>query len=260
MKKILMFYFSGTGMTKYLLIKLQQALYKLDIQLELVAVELANLDNTNWESYQQVALAYSVHGFNAPQLMVEFAKKLPALEHKPAFILASAAGGDMKANLAASHLLTKELKSKGYQLYLDQKIIMPSNFVAKAPEDLLAKILRDLEPTLASLASAISNQTNHLPSYGLGLAMFAKVMRMEWHGARVMGKSFRVTPKCTRCTTCVKHCPVQNVSLQSETIVFGKKCQLCMRCLYGCPQRAIEPRWPYKFITVDSWYDFLDHN
>jgi len=49
---------------------------------------------------------------------------------------------------------------------------------------------------------------------------------------------FMLTPHCTKCGTCVKVCPAQNINL-NDTVVFGNKCETCYACVNLCPTHAI---------------------
>ncbi len=55
-------------------------------------------------------------------------------------------------------------------------------------------------------------------------------------------KGFFADETCTRCGWCVKHCPVQNIAMTDEGVVFLDHCMLCMRCYSFCPSQAIQSR------------------
>ena len=44
---------------------------------------------------------------------------------------------------------------------------------------------------------------------------------------------------CIKCEKCVGVCPVQNIKLVKDSIVFGSKCVACLGCYHRCPQKAI---------------------
>lgn len=45
--------------------------------------------------------------------------------------------------------------------------------------------------------------------------------------------------RCTRCGTCVKVCPVGNISMSEGDVVIGDRCEWCFACLNWCPHQAI---------------------
>lgn len=54
------------------------------------------------------------------------------------------------------------------------------------------------------------------------------------------GKRFEVSEKCNRCQKCVKVCPVHNIEMVDDKIVYGDRCQQCMACIQWCPTCAID--------------------
>ena len=53
-------------------------------------------------------------------------------------------------------------------------------------------------------------------------------------------KGFRVDDGCISCGSCVKSCPLSNISLSGGRPVWGKQCMHCMACIHACPERVIQ--------------------
>jgi len=49
---------------------------------------------------------------------------------------------------------------------------------------------------------------------------------------------FMLTSSCTKCGTCVKVCPANNIALD-DVITFESKCETCYACVNLCPAHAI---------------------
>ncbi|MDR4077755.1 MAG: EFR1 family ferrodoxin, partial [Ruminococcus sp.] len=60
--------------------------------------------------------------------------------------------------------------------------------------------------------------------------------KSNWH---LIGEDFSTTQNCIKCGKCVSICPVNNISLQNEKIVFSNKCVACLGCYHRCPLKAI---------------------
>ncbi|MHA1308684.1 MAG: EFR1 family ferrodoxin [Candidatus Heimdallarchaeota archaeon] len=56
----------------------------------------------------------------------------------------------------------------------------------------------------------------------------------------VMSKKLRADDKCTACEICVEECPVQNITLVDNNIVFDDRCIFCLRCVNNCTEEAIQ--------------------
>ena len=53
-------------------------------------------------------------------------------------------------------------------------------------------------------------------------------------------KPFRVTDGCIHCGKCAASCPMNNITLQEGSPVWGDSCTHCMACINLCPKQAIE--------------------
>lgn len=49
---------------------------------------------------------------------------------------------------------------------------------------------------------------------------------------------FKVTDACVLCGTCVKVCPMGNVTI-AEKVTFGSRCERCYACIQNCPRKAL---------------------
>ena len=79
------------------------------------------------------------------------------------------------------------------------------------------------------------------------------------------GLEYYVNQDCTKCESCIKICPVNNISIDNGQIAFGAKCQQCQACIQWCPQRSINyqgvtekrSRYHYPEITLK---DMIEYN
>ena len=52
-------------------------------------------------------------------------------------------------------------------------------------------------------------------------------------------ESIRITDSCIGCGTCVRLCPMENISIMDNRPSFGHNCVSCGACLQHCPKNAI---------------------
>ncbi len=45
--------------------------------------------------------------------------------------------------------------------------------------------------------------------------------------------------KCITCGLCTSLCPMNNIEIQNNKIIFTDKCTMCYRCFSNCPKQAI---------------------
>jgi len=157
MKKICIFLFSGTGMTSYVIDRLKNELEKTPAEIDVFLLERAEIENIKFNDYEILGIAYPVHSFNAPEIVIDFAKKLPKIESLDTFIV-STAGGDSFMNNSSSNLLFKILNKKGCNVFFDKQFIMPSNFAVKDDETEVRSKIDKVNSDIPAAADEIINR------------------------------------------------------------------------------------------------------
>ncbi len=61
--------------------------------------------------------------------------------------------------------------------------------------------------------------------------------KSNWH---LIGSDFSANSNCVRCGKCVKICPVNNIKIEDNKVVFSDKCIACLGCYHRCPHKAIQ--------------------
>lgn len=252
MKRICIFFFSGTGMTKYVIEQLVQALEPLSAQVDLYPIEETQLQQVSLNNYDLIGIAYPVHAFNAPKIVINFAKQLPDDLSKSVFLI-STAGEDHPVNYSSSQLLMKILRKKQCSVFYDKQLYMPSNFAIQYDEIKVEELLSSVNAAIPQTAQEISSSAERKQSSSSMSTCMASIGRAEWFGAVWLGKLFYADKNCNHCGICSANCPNHNIT-NGNNVRFRWHCGLCMRCLYICPQRAIKIRWPFGFLKFNEWY------
>ena len=252
MKQICLCYFSGTGMTKYVVSGLISEFEKCDISVDCFKIEDAH--EIAVSEYDLFGMAYPVHAFNAPQIVIDYVKRLPESNGVNTFIVHSA-GEDNRINYSASGLLIKKLRNKGYKVFYDNLIEMPSNFIVKHNDAEVKKIIEKANETIPCIAESIIQRKPHFMRKNLVSNILTAISRCEWHGAHIIGKLYYVTKDCVHCGKCAESCPNKNIVVEEKSVKFKWRCGICMRCVYLCPENAVSVRQPFKFIRFNKWYD-----
>ena len=252
MKKVCVFLFSGTGLTKYAIDTIKRELENLSVSVDVYPIETTSAQSVPFGTYDALGIAYPVHAFNAPKIVINFAKTLPKAVSTNVFLI-STAGDDHPINDSSSKLLTRILQRKNYHVFYDKLLNMPSNFVVKYDEPKVERLLSAADSAAPQIAKEIASLVPCKQKSGFLSNIMAFVGRAEWFGTVFIGKTFFADQNCTHCGVCVNHCPNRNI-VNGNRIRFRWHCGLCMRCLYVCPQHAIRVHWPFRFICFDKWY------
>ncbi len=186
-----------------------------------------------------VGFGYPVHAFNAPQLFLQFVKRLPAAQHNRAFMFKTS-GEPFHINDASSCRLYRMLLKKGYDVVLETHLLMPYNILRRYPDGLVKQMTLYSDAMCRQLVLRLLNGERDVIRYTLRHRLASVIFRIEWFGAWFNGLFYSVNmQKCTKCQKCVKTCPACNISYDGERFYFARHCTMCMRCVMYCPSDAI---------------------
>ena len=219
MKKLCLYYFSGTGMTKYIVEKLISEFEKHGVVIDCFKIEDANDRTGSLTDYDILGIAYPVHSFNAPKIVIDFAKRLQKTAGMNTFIIHTA-GEEHKINYAASDLLIRILSKRGYLVFLNKLIEMPSNFVVKYDGIRVKGILEKANKDMPNLANDIMELRHSVMQKSLGSRIIALLGRVEWLGTPAIGKFYYSDKSCVLCEHCIKSCPNKNIAVKKKTVRF----------------------------------------
>lgn len=253
MKQVCILYFSGTGMTKHLVDCLQSAFADAGVGTTSLPLEREDPRHLGLFSFDAVVLAFPVHAFNAPQLVVRFARQLPLAQRFKAFVVCTA-GENSPINSAASGTLRRVLRQRGYRVLYDALVPLPSNFGVRHSDEEARRLLEEANDRAQDIVQAVTTGRGALQHPGPAARAAAALGKAEWPGAHLAGQLFFAGDGCTRCGRCAARCPTHNITQGAEGITFGRQCCLCLRCVYGCPVDAINLRQPFGAIRVQPWY------
>lgn len=255
MNTAIIYVFSGTGNTAKIAELYRKEFQNADVQTTVFSVRSDMSELPSPSDFDYVGFAYPVHGFNAPSIMLDLARALPAAG-KSCFAF-STSGEPLRLNNSASSKMERILKRKGYRLTNEYHYVMPYNMIFRHDDGAAAKFFRTASELVPlDVEEILKGEARRLPSLPLG-SLTAAVFRIEHPAMKVNGKLFRVEEqKCLHCGKCVKNCPTQNISVGDDgKFVFGTKCLMCAKCSFGCPTAAIH------IGILDAWrvngaYDF----
>jgi flavodoxin/ferredoxin len=251
-----LFYFSGTGNTQVVAELLETAFEQHGAQVTTARIEHVLQDKAQFDpqAFDLVGIGHPIHGFDVPRIVYDFVDTLPQAEGKRAFIFKSA-GDFVWMNNGASKSIIRRLKHKGYPVFYDRIICMPSNWAVNY-DDAFSKQLCYVAIAKADhmAAEVLAGKSRTLRINSLFRWTAKLVSRGEDLVARLFGRMLRITDACIDCGRCVENCPTANIRRQDGKIAFGYSCVFCMRCIYSCPQQAIVPRFG-KFCVLKDGYD-----
>jgi len=249
------FYFSGTGNTRYVARSIAAGLPGPPVCRSIESVTAAEADALI-EGASCVGFGYPVYASDVPQPMKDFLLALSPHPDVPAFVFCTQwmYSGD------GARAATRYLRRSRLRVRWAEHFRMPDDVCVSAIRFPYTNDPRRLRPVLVradARAAVFARRIRGAPAKSL-----LHLLRPRRRGfnpfSRFLGwfqrVPFRATyarwrddisvdlSRCTRCGLCVRLCPSGNLTYDATTDAFPTKgnCVLCLRCYCQCPAAAVE--------------------
>lgn len=241
----MIFYFSGTGNTRWLAQQLGAATGE---QVVNIAEIYDNTPTYTLAEGERLGFCFPVHGWRPPFLVREFVRRLQVRNAEGHYCYVFATCGD-DVGLTFDYF-QRDLSTIGLQADSVFSIIMPESYLfpfidAIDPADVAEKKkaqAREVLPTLLPyIVDRVKRQRHinasrwpRINSHLLG-AFFLHC----W----VTDKPFGVAAdRCRHCGRCAKVCPVKNIAMDEQGLpqwLHNGRCTTCFTCYHRCPAHAV---------------------
>ncbi|MDC7235744.1 MAG: EFR1 family ferrodoxin [Spirochaetales bacterium] len=235
-------FFSGTGGTR-------RAAEELRKQMETyggrpVVTELGARRPDTGQSHgamgKQIILMFPVYAFDAPPLLYDWISSR-SLSGVCFTVVSVSGGGEMWPNTGCRARLITAIEQQGGSVIHEAMLIMPVNFLIPGGDHLNMALLQILPDKIRALVKDLKEEKYIRKKDRLGLFQRA-VAAAEKAGARRAGRQFTAGENCSFCGLCAALCPRGNIEISGNRVVFQNSCMLCMRCVYNCPEHAIQSK------------------
>jgi ferredoxin len=192
-------------------------------------------------------LIFSVHSFNAPQPTYEWVEHLEGAYCKTAVISVSG-GGNVLSNTACRHKIVKLLKKNNFNVVFEEMIRMPNNWMKVPGEKKITRILSKLPDKIDVISHAILSEKKQRKIVYWIDYLISALGESEKKGTNKFGNGIVVSDDCSGCGLCAKNCCSSNIRMENITALdlspkpkIGNRCDMCLGCIYNCPQKALYP-------------------
>ncbi len=259
----MIFYFSGTGNTRWAAHKVADALG--DRLVDMAHEMRLHADDTEelvyrLEEGERVGFMYPVHGWRPPVLVRKFVSRLRLHDAEAAYTYVVCTAGDTVGE--AEDIFEKDLEAVGVRVDSAISLLMPESYVGmpfmdvdtvereqmkkKAADERLARFIADIERGAKGVCDLTIGRWPRINSRLIGSVFVNKL---------ITDRPFRVDAgKCVGCGKCASVCPVEDIEMQKCAAEGGKvphwkhngRCLTCFACYHHCPKKAIEFGWRTK--------------
>lgn len=236
-----LYYFSGTGNTKWIADRFKDKFNFYGIELELLNIEKAT--EIQIDSYDFFIIGTPIHAEGGPKIVEEFVKKFP--ENKKSMKMKCMIYSTQAA-VSASRLgdYKRVLDAKGYNVMIQTMIQMPNNFYfafgREVTEEAKKKIIDDARIKVKDITSDFIQDKKVIESVSMIRKMLGNVIvKLYWGFLPKASRYLNSTEECNKCGLCLKNCPKSNITYENGHAVFHSDCMMCLRCIHQCPVNAI---------------------
>ena len=251
-RKLIIFYFSGTGNSKKIASWFSEFAARKNIDCNIMNIAKTDVQSiTQISSDTLIFIISPVHGFNFPQITLDFIRHFPVGNNN--IVLMNTRAGTRLGPFVtpgltgiAFMLSSFILKRKGYKIIGQIPFDMPSNWIS-------------IHPALKEKSIGFIHKRNYYRVERHAVRIFSG--KKDFHAARdiiqdvlispvalayylvgrfAFAKSFYASNNCDNCGLCIEQCPVKAIEINNGRPFWTFKCESCMRCMNTCPQRAIE--------------------
>lgn len=242
-------YYTGTGgsemIAKLLAGKLKTGNRNVTVN-RIIRDEISGIDKLDIDYY---ILIFPVHSFNAPKPIYEWVEHLSGNACKTAVISISGAG-NVITNSASRQKTVKLLKKSNFNVIFEEMIRMPNNWMNVPNEKKYTRILSKIPQKIDAISQLVlAEKRKRNIVYWIDY-LNSTLGEAEKKITRKFGNGIKVTDACNGCGLCAKNCCSSNIQIEKQTSPkpkFGNRCDMCLGCIYNCPQKALVPTsWAFQ--------------
>lgn len=257
MKKLGLLYFSGTGNTKLVASHIGEEFSGMGWEVEVHNVENihSSEDLPDMEAFDLIGIGAQVIGYTTPRRMRQFLQLLPTSKSGRHIFIFRTCGGVAETNYTASHSMIHLLRKKNYDVFYERLFSIGSNWIFKFDDVIMQQLYEATKRKIRLMCQEVVEGKKRFYETTAMLRLKKKIISDQSKlSLSLLGKNLKVSESCTKCGSCIKRCPGNNIKLSNGKLKFGWNCSACLRCIYDCPKQAISFRF-LKFIPLKNGYN-----
>jgi len=248
LKKVSLFYFSGTGNTRYLAEKIAANFEKNNLICQAISIETLSAKDAELCIHQSdmIGFAYPIYGSDIPVPMKEFMQQLQQTPFRKTFVVCT----QMMFSGDGARIAKEFLNDERFHIMWGDHFNLPNNISIPQTAWFMpytndpVKISKIIEKADKQVERFVSGILSGKPYYK-GFTVFSKLLgSMQRIPYRLMFPKLQNDvgiddSTCIHCSLCEANCPVGNLSYTDGKWTTKGNCVLCVRCYDSCPVAAV---------------------
>lgn len=254
----MIFYFTGTGNTKWAARQLAEAtgeklLFIPDLMRQ-------GINQFTLAEGERLGFCFPTHGWQPPRIVREFIRQSDFAVRQDTYIYALTTCGDNMGELMT--IFRKELKRKGLTLNSAFAVVMPESnvcfsFLHLDTKEKEQRKIVDAKQRMKHITKVISQRQDGINELVKGAIprTYSYVFGCYYNKHLIKDDQFWVDKEaCIKCGLCAKLCPVDDIKGTPPEWNHNGRCTNCLACYHHCPRHAIHwgkmKRGQYVFREV----------
>ncbi len=234
----MIFYFSGAGNSRYIALKLADALNDKALYIP----EL--IDNNQYEfelqSQERVGFVIPTYFYGMPKIVDRFIQKLVLKNTSYVYLIATC--GNTTGQIG--NLTQRALEARAITLNAQFSLAMPDTWTPmfdltdqRKNDKMIAQANQDLKAILDQIQNNVSGKfMRHVWPM-----LICKLLNGPVYNFSSKTTAFTVEGTCVGCGLCANNCPDHAIEIQDKRPIWkAEKCNVCLKCLHHCPKFAIQ--------------------
>ncbi|MDO5293844.1 MAG: EFR1 family ferrodoxin [bacterium] len=234
----MIFYFSGTGNSKYAAGQLAKSTNEEMVYMSKKTIE----EETTYciAENERIGFVFPIYWYGVPKIVEQFISKLKLSGYKQQYVYVLVTYGGSCGNTMTQ--IAGILERQGIRLSAKFGVKMVDNYVLMydlPSKQEQAETLAKAKLQIADIASKVVEKSGEGTYHKGAIAPFSPLLQKIYKRVD-HAKKFYATDDCTRCGLCEKTCPADVITVSENGPNWSGDCTGCLKCLHTCPKQAIQ--------------------
>jgi len=246
--KVLIFYFSQNGSTKFVSEVIENRFKERSIGVKIVDITGNDL-YINLYDYNIIIFCSPIYYKREPLIWRYFIEKLGDMHGKAGYIFSTSGMNVNEDELLIVESFKDMTIDRGLKIIGNNSTVCENSYPPFKKESINRgrPNLSDIEKVDKFVLGIIDDiNTKKIERAVYDVTYKSNKAVLKKMSAKFM---FAYSPKikfiesnCTKCKMCIEPCPMNNISVDDK-LVFGNNCMKCYMCYMCCPNKAFEVNW-----------------